>query len=108
MGWAAYDAFWQAYAGKVVRDALRQDPQMDRSEAGSSDSLAALDSLVGERDELSKRLLEQQAEIARFHRIEEAAREVLDRMQGRRSASPMLGAIAALRAALKEQGWKDG
>ena len=41
-------------------------------------------------------------ELARLRRIEEAAREVLHQMQGRRSASPMLGAIAALRAALKE------
>jgi hypothetical protein len=41
-------------------------------------------------------------ELARLRRIEEAAREVLRQMQGRRSASPMLAAIAALRAALKE------
>jgi len=41
-------------------------------------------------------------ELARLRRIEEAAREVLHQMQGRRSASPMLAAIAALRAALKE------
>ena len=42
-------------------------------------------------------------ELARLRRIEEAARDVLQQMQGRRSASPMLAAIAALRAALKEQ-----
>ena len=41
-------------------------------------------------------------ELARLRRIEEAAREVLHQMQGRRSASPMLAAIAALRVALKE------
>jgi hypothetical protein len=41
-------------------------------------------------------------ELARLRRIEVAAREVLQQMQGRRSASPMLAAIAALRAALKE------
>ena len=43
------------------------------------------------------------AELARLHRIEEAAREVLNQLQGRRSATPMLAAIAALRAALKEE-----
>jgi hypothetical protein len=42
-------------------------------------------------------------ELARLRRIEEAAREVLHQMQGRRSASPMLAAIAKLRAALKEE-----
>jgi hypothetical protein len=42
-------------------------------------------------------------ELARLHRIEEAAREVLNQMQGRRSASPLLSAIAALRAALAEK-----
>jgi hypothetical protein len=42
-------------------------------------------------------------ELARLRRIEEVAREVLRQMQGRRSASPMLAAIAALRAALKEE-----
>lgn len=41
-------------------------------------------------------------ELARLRRIEEAAKEVLLQMQGRRSASPMLAAIAALRSALKE------
>ncbi len=42
-------------------------------------------------------------ELARLHRIEEAAREVLNEWQGRRSATPLLAAIAALRAALKEK-----
>jgi hypothetical protein len=42
-------------------------------------------------------------ELARLHRIEEAASEVLNQLQGRRSASPLLAAIAALRAALKEE-----
>jgi hypothetical protein len=42
-------------------------------------------------------------ELARLRRIEEAAKEVVNQMQGRRSASPMLAAIAALRAALKEK-----
>jgi hypothetical protein len=42
-------------------------------------------------------------ELARLRRIEEAARELLIESQGRRSASPLLAAIAALRAALKEK-----
>ena len=42
-------------------------------------------------------------ELARLRGIEDAAKEVVNQMQGRRSASPMLAAIAALRAALKEQ-----
>lgn len=42
-------------------------------------------------------------ELARLRRIEEAAREVLHQMQGRRSATPMLEAVAALRAALKDE-----
>jgi hypothetical protein len=42
-------------------------------------------------------------ELARLRRIEEAAKEVVNQMQGRRSASPLLAAIAALRAALKEK-----
>jgi hypothetical protein len=41
-------------------------------------------------------------ELARLRRIEEAAKEVLRQMQGRRSATPMLAAIAELRAALRE------
>jgi hypothetical protein len=41
--------------------------------------------------------------LARLRRIEEAAREVLRQMQGRRSASPLFAAIAKLRAALKEE-----
>ena len=40
-------------------------------------------------------------ELARLRRVEEAAKELLDQMQGRRSATTMLSAVAALRAALK-------
>ena len=88
----------------IIRDALRYDPRRSSSEEGSREALAALDSLVGVRDELSKRLLNEQAETLRLHRIEEAATRVLNEMGGRRSATPMLAAIAELRAALKEQG----
>ncbi|OFW77086.1 MAG: hypothetical protein A2Z48_02175 [Actinobacteria bacterium RBG_19FT_COMBO_70_19] len=88
----------------IIRDALRHDPRRSSSEEGSREALAALDSLVGVRDELSKRLLNEQAETLRLHRIEEAATRVLNEMGGRRSATPMLAAIAELRAALKEQG----
>jgi hypothetical protein len=42
-------------------------------------------------------------ELTRLRRIEDAAKEMVNQMQGRRSASPMLAAIAARRAALKEQ-----
>ncbi len=42
-------------------------------------------------------------ELARLRRIEEAAKEVLNAPVGRRrSATPLLSAMAALRAALKE------
>jgi cysteine sulfinate desulfinase/cysteine desulfurase-like protein len=41
-------------------------------------------------------------ELARLRRVEEAAKELLDQMQGRRSATTVLSAVAALRAALKE------
>ena len=41
-------------------------------------------------------------ELARLRRVEEAAKGLLMQMEGRRSATPMLAAIAALRAALKE------
>jgi len=41
-------------------------------------------------------------ELARLRRIEEAARELLNRSQGRRSASQLLTAMAALRVVLKE------
>jgi hypothetical protein len=41
-------------------------------------------------------------ELARLRRVEEAAKELLDQMQGRRSATTVLTAVAALRAALKE------
>jgi len=39
-------------------------------------------------------------ELARLRRIEAAARELLERAQGRRSATSMLEGMAALRAAL--------
>ena len=42
------------------------------------------------------------ADLARLRRVEEAAKELLDQMQGRRSATTVLSAVAALRAALKE------
>jgi hypothetical protein len=42
-------------------------------------------------------------ELARLRKIEEAARDVLNEMQGRRSATPMLAAMAALRETLKEK-----
>ena len=40
-------------------------------------------------------------ELARLLRVEEAAKDLLDQMQGRRSATTVLTAIAELRAALK-------
>jgi hypothetical protein len=42
------------------------------------------------------------AELARLRRIETAAEELLEQMQGRRSATTVLTAVAELRAALKE------
>ena len=42
------------------------------------------------------------ADLARLRRVEEAAKDLLDQMQGRRSATTVLSAVAALRAALKE------
>jgi hypothetical protein len=41
-------------------------------------------------------------ELARLRHIEEAARKVLVVMEGRRSATTMLTAVAELRAALKQ------
>ncbi|HET8525313.1 MAG TPA: hypothetical protein VFM81_01610 [Actinomycetota bacterium] len=41
-------------------------------------------------------------ELTRLLRIEEAARKVLAEMEGRRSATSVLTAIAELRAALKQ------
>jgi hypothetical protein len=66
---------------EIIREAL---------EAAGSDerALAALASLVAERD--------------RLFRVEEAARGVLNESTGRRSATPLLAAVAALRAALRE------
>ena len=40
-------------------------------------------------------------ELARLRRVEEAAKELLDQMRGRRSATTVLTAIAELRAAIK-------
>jgi hypothetical protein len=40
-------------------------------------------------------------ELARLRRVEDAAKRLLDQMQGRRSATTVLTAIAELRAALK-------
>jgi hypothetical protein len=42
-------------------------------------------------------------ELARLRRVETAARELLDRAQGRRSATAMLEGMAALRAALDDR-----
>ena len=42
------------------------------------------------------------AELARLRRVEEAAKQVLGVMEGKRSATTVLTAIAELRAALKE------
>ena len=39
-------------------------------------------------------------ELARLRRVEDAAKELLDQMQGRRSATTVLSAVAALRAAI--------
>ena len=41
-------------------------------------------------------------ELARLRRIEEAAKKVLTVMEGKRSATSVLTAVAELRAALKE------
>jgi len=41
------------------------------------------------------------AELARLRRIEKAANELLDQMQGRRSATTVLTAVAERRAALR-------
>jgi DNA-binding FrmR family transcriptional regulator len=40
-------------------------------------------------------------ELARLRRVEAAAKDVLTQMEGRRSATTILTALAALRAALK-------
>lgn len=41
-------------------------------------------------------------ELARLRRVEEAAKKVLTVMEGKRSATDVLSAIAELRAALKQ------
>lgn len=53
-------------------------------------------SSFGSREEL-------EGELARLYRIEAPARELLAAQGGRRSATPLLSAMAALRAALKEE-----
>ncbi len=40
-------------------------------------------------------------ELARLRRIEKAAKQLLEQMQGRRSATTVLTAVAELRAALR-------
>ena len=40
-------------------------------------------------------------ELARLRRVEKAAKQLLEQMQGRRSATTVLIAVAELRAALK-------
>jgi hypothetical protein len=47
------------------------------------------------------------AELARLHRVEAAARDLLNRAQGRRSATQMLEGMAGLRAALDERRHDD-
>ncbi len=42
-------------------------------------------------------------ELARLRRIEEAARDLIDTWPRTRSATPLLSAMAALRAALNEK-----
>jgi len=88
----------------IIREALRCDPQGSLSEEESREAHAALEAIAGERDGLAERLRDADAEIARLRRVEEAATGVLGEMGGRRSATPMLAAIAELRAALRERG----
>ena len=85
----------------VIGEALRHGAREGLSEGATREALAALEALVGERDDLAERLRGADAEIARLRRVEEAAAGVLNVMGGRRSATPMLAAIAELRAALK-------
>jgi ribosomal 50S subunit-associated protein YjgA (DUF615 family) len=66
---------------QTIREALEAAGNDERA-------LAALVSLVSERD--------------RLLRVEEAARRVLNESTGRRSATPLLAAVAALRVALRE------
>jgi hypothetical protein len=42
-------------------------------------------------------------ELARLRRVEEAAKQLLTHMGGRRSGTQVLSALAELRAALKEE-----
>ena len=88
----------------VIREVLRSDPRGSLSEERSREALAALATLVRDRDELSERLEAAEAEVTRLRRVEGAATRVLEEMGGRRSATPMLTAIAELRAALKGPG----
>lgn len=57
----------------IIRDALRLEPRSHLSEERSREALAALGALVRERDDLMKRLRDEQTENARLHRIEDAA-----------------------------------
>jgi len=86
----------------VIREALttRSDGSVV---APSGETLAALDALVAQRDELATQLEEADEELVRLRHIADLAARVLEEMGGRRSATPMLTAIAELRAALKER-----
>jgi len=86
----------------VIRETLRGGVERPLTAEVSRDALAALVALVGERDDLTEALQGQEAELARLRRVEEAARELLEAAAGRRSATPLLSAMATLRAVLKE------
>jgi hypothetical protein len=45
------------------------------------------------------------AELERLRRIEEAAKKLLVQMEGRKSPSERLAALAELRAALRQERW---
>jgi AmiR/NasT family two-component response regulator len=85
----------------VIRETLQGGVERPLTAEVSRDALAALVALVGERDDLTGALQEQEAELARLRRVEETARGVLEASSGRRSATQVLSAMAALRAALK-------
>jgi hypothetical protein len=87
---------------EVLREALatRSDGSVVEP---SREALAALEELVAQRDELATRLEGTDEEVVRLRHIADLATRVLAEMGGRRSATPMLTAIAELRAALKER-----
>ncbi|HEX6230155.1 MAG TPA: hypothetical protein VF029_00405 [Actinomycetota bacterium] len=87
----------------IIREALGPGEQR-LSEERRREALAALHALSAEREELSERVRNERAQIARLRRVEQAARDLLDASGGRRSATSVLTAMATLRAALKEQG----